>query len=65
MDDVMSQLSQGLNVTSGLKKVTSDMKTKNRSDRSGKVEVKQPVNKKKTREKWSTTNNTKRRTMGC
>lgn len=41
MDAVMNQLSQGLNVTSGLKKVTSDMKTKNRSDRTGKVEVKE------------------------
>jgi len=47
MDDVMSQLSQGLNVTSGLKKVTSDMKTKNRADRTGKVEVKEPASKKK------------------
>jgi len=48
MDAVMNQLSKGLNVTSGLKTVTSDMKTKNRADRTGKVEVKEPVNKKKT-----------------
>jgi len=47
MDAVMNQLSKGLNVTSGLKTVTSDMKTKNRADRTGKVEVKEPVNKKK------------------
>jgi len=46
MNAVMDQLSQGLNVTSGLKKVTSDMKTKNRADKSGKVEVKEPAHKK-------------------
>jgi len=47
MDAVMGQLSQGLSVTSNLKKVTSDMKTKNRTDKTGLVEEKKPANKKK------------------
>jgi len=46
MSAVMDQLSKGLTITSGLKKITSEDKTKNRPDRTGKVEIKQPVNKK-------------------
>jgi len=42
---VFGELSKGLNVTSGLKKVSDDQKTKNRKDRTGKVEVKEPVKK--------------------
>jgi adenylyl cyclase-associated protein len=41
---LFNSLQQGLDVTHGLKKVTSDMKTKNRSDRSGLVKA--PVKKK-------------------
>ncbi|KAL3136825.1 hypothetical protein ABBQ38_005537 [Trebouxia sp. C0009 RCD-2024] len=37
MSAVFSQLNKGGTVTSGLKKVTDDMKTKNRADRSGAV----------------------------
>jgi adenylyl cyclase-associated protein len=37
MNAVFGELSQGLEVTKGLKKVTADMKAKNRTDRSGKV----------------------------
>ncbi|DBA84277.1 TPA: hypothetical protein ACH3X2_006334 [Trebouxia sp. C0005] len=37
MSAVFSELNKGGNVTSGLKKVTDDMKTKNRADRSGAV----------------------------
>ena len=37
MSAVFSELNQGSAVTAGLKKVTADMKTKNRADRSGKV----------------------------
>merc|ERR1712244_207709 len=37
MAAVMGDLNKGLNVTKGMKKVTKDMKTKNRKDRSGKV----------------------------
>merc|ERR1712129_617393 len=39
MAAVMGDLSKGLNVTKGMKRVTKDMKTKNRKDRSGKVVV--------------------------
>lgn len=38
MSGVFAQLSQGEGVTSGLRKVTNDMKAKNRADRSGKIE---------------------------
>eukprot|EP00898_Chlorokybus_atmophyticus_P006762 jgi/Chlat1/7087/Chrsp57S06779 len=37
MDFVFAELNKGESVTSGLRKVTDDMKTKNRSDRSGAV----------------------------
>lgn len=37
MQEVLKALSQGTAVTSGLRKVTDDMKTKNRADRSGHV----------------------------
>eukprot|EP00897_Mesotaenium_endlicherianum_P004116 jgi/Mesen1/3732/ME000203S02821 len=37
MSKVFAELNRGENVTSGLKKVTDDMKTKNRSERSGAV----------------------------
>jgi adenylyl cyclase-associated protein len=37
MNAIFGELSQGLEVTKGLKKVTTDMKSKNRTDRSGKV----------------------------
>mmetsp|Transcript_20807 Transcript_20807/g.33174 ORF Transcript_20807/g.33174 Transcript_20807/m.33174 type:complete len:487 (-) Transcript_20807:229-1689(-) len=37
MAAVFGDLSKGLDVTKGMKKVTKDMKTKNRADRSGKV----------------------------
>eukprot|EP00899_Mesostigma_viride_P007907 jgi/Mesvir1/17117/Mv07550-RA.1 len=37
MDAVFAQLNKGEAVTSGLKKVTADMKTKNRTDRTGAV----------------------------
>eukprot|EP01083_Nonionella_stella_P086225 239401_1 len=37
MNAVFGQLSKGLDVTKGMKKVTKGMKTKNRKDRSGKV----------------------------
>jgi len=49
MGAVFGQLNKGLGITKGMKKVTSDMKTKNRKDRSGKVTVKkqQPKNKRK------------------
>ena len=38
MSGVFAQLNKGEGVTSGLRKVTADMKSKNRADRSGKVE---------------------------
>lgn len=38
MSGVFAQLSKGEGVTSGLRKVTADMKSKNRADRSGKIE---------------------------
>merc|ERR1712087_398057 len=44
---VMGDLSKGLAVTKGMKKVTKDMKTKNRKDRSGKVAVKRAAPKKR------------------
>jgi len=48
MAAVMGDLSKGLSVTKGMKKVTSSMKTKNRKDRSGKVAApKKPVKKNK------------------
>merc|ERR1719411_993277 len=47
MDSVFGQLSKGLDVTKGMKKVTKDMKTKNRKDRVGKVTVKKAAAKKK------------------
>ena len=37
MNAVFAELNKGTAVTSGLRKVTADMKTKNRADRSGKV----------------------------
>jgi len=42
---VFGELSQGLNVTKGLKKVKDEDKAKNRKDRSGKVEMKEPEKK--------------------
>jgi len=47
MDSVFGELNKGLKVTSGLKKVTPDMKAKNRADRSGKVEMKEKKGEKK------------------
>jgi len=47
MAAVMGDLSKGLAVTKGMKKVTSDMKTKNRKDRVGKVTAKKAAPKKK------------------
>merc|ERR1712190_644983 len=47
MAAVMGDLSKGLSVTKGMKKVTKDMKTKNRKDRVGKVTVKKAAPKKK------------------
>merc|ERR1712083_1236466 len=47
MAAVMGDLSKGLAVTKGMKKVTKDMKTKNRKDRVGKVTVKKAAPKKK------------------
>merc|ERR1712048_366678 len=49
MAAVMGDLSKGLSVTKGMKKVTKDMKTKNRKDRSGKVSApkKKPTKKKR------------------
>jgi adenylyl cyclase-associated protein len=41
MSGVFAALSKGEGVTSGLRKVTNDMKSKNRADRSGKVEEKE------------------------
>jgi len=37
MNALFAEVSQGLDVTKGLKKVTADMKSKNRTDRTGKV----------------------------
>jgi len=37
MNALFGELSKGLNVTKGLKKVTADMKSKNQTDRTGKV----------------------------
>eukprot|EP00483_Globobulimina_turgida_P000537 UN00537 len=49
MNAVFGALSKGLDVTKGMKKVTKDMKTKYRKDRSGKVgsSKKAPVKKKR------------------
>jgi adenylyl cyclase-associated protein len=44
---VFGELSKGLAVTSGLKKVTDDQKTKNRKDRTGHVEIKEAPKKAK------------------
>jgi adenylyl cyclase-associated protein len=44
---VFGELSKGLAVTSGLKKVTADQKTKNRTDRTGLVEIKEAPKKAK------------------
>merc|ERR1712233_26994 len=52
MAAVMGDLSKGLSVTKGMKKVTKDMKTKNRKDRSGKVAVKAKPKKKNKRKKF-------------
>merc|ERR1712228_186227 len=52
MAAVMGDLSKGLAVTKGMKKVTKDMKTKNRKDRSGKVAVKAKPKKKNKRKKY-------------
>lgn len=43
---LLAALNKGEGITTGLKKVTSDMKTKNRTDRSGVVTAKAPVAKK-------------------
>jgi len=48
MSGVFAALNKGGDVTSGLKKVTNDMKAKNRADRSGKVEEIVPKGVKKT-----------------
>jgi adenylyl cyclase-associated protein len=45
MSGVFAQLNRGGDVTTGLRKVTADMKSKNRTDRSGKVEEKAPAEK--------------------
>lgn len=42
MSGVFAQLNKGEGVTSGLRKVTADMKSKNRADRSGKIEEVEP-----------------------
>lgn len=47
MAGVFGQLNKGLDVTKGMKKVTKDMKTKNRKDRVGKVAVKKAPAKKR------------------
>ena len=47
MAGVFGELNKGLAVTKGMKKVTKDMKTKNRKDRVGKVTVKKAAPKKK------------------
>jgi len=47
MAGVFGELNKGLAVTKGMKKVTKDMKTKNRKDRVGKVTVKKAAAKKK------------------
>merc|ERR1719334_1265435 len=47
MAGVFGELNKGLAVTKGMKKVTKDMKTKNRKDRVGKVTVKKVAAKKK------------------
>merc|ERR1712129_45268 len=47
MANVMGDLRKGLNVTKGMKKVTSDMKTKNRKVRAGKVTMKAKASKKR------------------
>lgn len=48
MSGVFAQLNKGEGVTTGLRKVTADMKTKNRADRSGKIEEKAPAAEKPT-----------------
>lgn len=45
MSGVFAALNKGEGVTSGLKKVTADMKSKNRADRSGKIEEREPAAK--------------------
>ena len=52
MAAVMGDLSKGLAVTKGMKKVTKDMKTKNRKNRSGKVADVKPKVKKNKRKKF-------------
>merc|ERR1712190_466105 len=52
MAAVMGDLSKGLSVTKGMKKVTKDMKTKNRKDRSGKVSAPKKKAAKKKRKKF-------------
>jgi len=47
MDALFGELNKGLAVTKGMKKVTKDMKTKNRKDRVGKVAVKKAPAKKR------------------
>jgi adenylyl cyclase-associated protein len=51
MAAVMGDLSKGLDITKGMKKVTKDMKTKNRKDRSGKVTATAPKGGKAKRNK--------------
>jgi len=52
MAAVFGDLNKGLSVTKGMKKVTKDMKTKNRKDRSGKVSDVKPKTNKKKRKKF-------------
>merc|ERR1711902_366244 len=49
MAGVFGELNKGLAVTKGMKKVTKDMKTKNRKDRVGKVTVKKAARKRRER----------------
>eukprot|EP01084_Bolivina_argentea_P203527 347600_1 len=50
MNAVFGALSKGTGITKGMKKVTGDMKTKNRKERTGKVQMK--TQKKKQRKKY-------------
>jgi len=52
MAAVMGDLSKGLNVTKGMKKVTKDMKTKYRKDKTGKVSAPKKKMVKKKRKKF-------------
>lgn len=48
MSGVFADLNRGEGVTSGLRKVTADMKSKNRADRTGKIEEREPAKPKPT-----------------